>query len=53
MVGKVHQRVQQVRHGIPPEPSRTSLDDGQGKIPGNSIDGYSLYGGNALTLGVL
>ncbi|OQE19951.1 hypothetical protein PENSTE_c014G04514 [Penicillium steckii] len=30
MVGKVHQRVQQVRHGVPPEPSRTSLDDGQG-----------------------
>ncbi|KAJ5103479.1 hypothetical protein N7532_004008 [Penicillium argentinense] len=30
MVGRVHQRVQQVRHGIPPEPSRTRLDSDQG-----------------------
>lgn len=27
MVGRVHQRVEQIRHGIPPEPSRTSLED--------------------------
>ncbi|KAJ5492952.1 hypothetical protein N7539_001698 [Penicillium diatomitis] len=28
MVGRVHQRVEQIRHGIPAEPSRTSLQDG-------------------------
>ncbi|CEJ56102.1 hypothetical protein PMG11_02325 [Penicillium brasilianum] len=27
MVGRVHQRVEQIRHGIPPEPSRTTLEE--------------------------
>lgn len=36
MVGRVHQRVEQIRHGIPPEPSRTTLEE-KGRNPGREM----------------
>ncbi|KAJ5132509.1 hypothetical protein N7448_006667 [Penicillium atrosanguineum] len=32
MVGRVHQRIQHIRHGIPPEPSRTTLEKSESNL---------------------